>query len=346
MNADLLQTDAYDYDLPEELIAQNPADPRDSSRLLVLRRGFESFEHRRFRDLTDLLRPEDLLVLNDTRVLPARLHGRKDPGSATVEISLLRPEGPSFRQWQALVRPAKRLHSGMRVILGDGTALSVLDALDEGIRMLRFPEEIDVLRLLDEIGDVPLPPYITDSSAPREAYQTIFARETGSCAAPTASLHFSEALLESIRSKGIPISWVTLHVGLGTFRPVSVPDIRDHHMHSEFCLLPHETAAAVRECRRRGGRVIAAGTTVARTLESFAEDNSLLEGTRDTSLFIYPGFRFRVVDGLITNFHLPKSTLLMLVCAFGGYNRVMQAYREAVSMRYRFFSFGDAMVLL
>ncbi len=344
---DLLQTESYDYELPEKLIAQNPANPRDSSRLLVMRRNTGGVRHCFFRQLTEIIRPSDLLVLNDTRVLPARLHGTKSPGTASIEILLLRPQDPAFLQWEALVRPARRMHPGMHVILQDGTSLTVLDEMDEGIRILGFPERTDVLPLLDRIGDIPLPPYITRSSASRDAYQTVFAKNFGSCAAPTASLHFTESLLDSLRALGVRTAWITLHVGLGTFRPVSVTDIRHHHMHSEWCSLPDAAVAEVLACKKRGGRVIAAGTTVARTLESFArDDGSLAAGRRDTSLFIFPGYRFRVIDGLITNFHLPKSTLLMLVCAFGGYESVMHAYREAVSMRYRFFSFGDAMMLL
>ena len=346
---DLFDIESYNYMLPEELIAQNPATPRDSSRMLVLDRFSGKMMHRRFSDLRELLKPSDLLVLNDTRVIPARLRGSKLPGGGKAEVLLLKALNPEWSEWEALVKPGRRLRSGTVIILSDGTAITVGERFEgtEGVRRVSFPQDVKVLSLLTEIGETPLPPYITRSTAPRSAYQTVFAARDGSAAAPTASLHFTEELLEELRREiGLSVAWVTLHVGLGTFRPVQCSDIRKHVIHEEYCVLPLETKKLVEETKRRGGRVIAAGTTVARTLESMAaEDGEMRWGEMNTQLFIYPGFEYKVVDALVTNFHLPKSSLLMLVAAFAGYEPVMKAYETAVSMKYRFFSFGDAMFI-
>ncbi|HCL79878.1 MAG TPA: tRNA preQ1(34) S-adenosylmethionine ribosyltransferase-isomerase QueA [Synergistaceae bacterium] len=344
MTPNLFDLEAYDYDLPEERIAQNPADPRDSSRLMVLDRRSGAVQHAVFSDLGAFLAPGDLLVLNDTRVIPARLRGVKRSGGR-AEILLLKRTGGSWLEWEALLRPSGKIPPGTEVLLPDGTPLRAGERLGDGVRIVRFPAGTDVPTLLASVGETPLPPYITRSTAPSSSYQTVFARRDGSSAAPTASLHFTEELLGRLTEKGLRIGWVTLHVGLGTFRPVKTGDIRAHHMHEEHCVLPGETRDLVADTKGRGGRVIAAGTTVARTLESFAATGALEAGERDTGLFIYPGYRYRVVDGLITNFHLPKSSLLMLVAAFAGYENIMEAYREAVASQYRFFSFGDAMFI-
>lgn len=344
---DLFNIFSYDYELPGDLIAQNPADPRDSSRLMVLDRQDGRIGHSVFSRLGDFLVPGDLLVLNDTRVIPARLHGTKKNGGGRIEILLLKGLNPRWSEWEALVRPGKKVSPGTEILLSDGTEIRVGERLGEGLRTISFPEGTDVLPLLERIGETPLPPYITRSTAPRSSYQTVFARKDGSAAAPTASLHFTDALLESLRKeKGIRTAWLTLHVGLGTFRPVKCADIRDHIIHEEFCVLPAESKEIIRETKRGGGKVIAAGTTVARTLESLADEEGVLEsGSRNTRLFIYPGYRYKIIDGLITNFHLPKSSLLMLVAAFAGYDLTMKAYSEAVAWKYRFFSFGDAMFI-
>lgn len=348
-DVDLFDIESYNYDLPEELIAQNPVTPRDSSRMLVLDRRSGEMMHRRFSDLRELLTPSDLLVLNDTKVIPARLRGTKLPGGGNAELLLLKSLDPEWREWEALVKPGRRLRSGTGIRLSDGTVVTVGERLErgDGVRTVSFPERTAVLALLEEIGETPLPPYITRSTAPRSAYQTVFAARDGSAAAPTASLHFTEELLEELRNTlGISIAWVTLHVGLGTFRPVQCEDIRRHSIHEEFCVLPLETKLLVEETKRRGGRVVAAGTTVARTLESMAADDGELRcGEMNTRLFIFPGYEYKVIDALVTNFHLPKSSLLMLVSAFAGYEPVMRAYAAAVSMKYRFFSFGDAMFI-
>lgn len=345
---DLASVSAYQYDLPEELIAQDPVEPRDSSRLLVLERGRGVAAHRTFRDLEEYLREGDLLVLNDTRVRPARLRARKT-SSGRVEILVLRPLDPASNLWTALVRPGRRVPPGTPLLLEDGTEVRVEERLEDGLRALRLPQETDATRLFRRLGEVPLPPYITRSVAPAERYQTVYSRpdREGSAAAPTAGLHFTAPLLKRLEARGIGQAFVTLDVGLGTFRPVQTERAEDHVMHLERCSLGEETAEAIRQTRRRGGRVVAVGTTVVRTLETFAnEEGQVLPGERDTRLYIRPGYRFRVVDGLISNFHLPRSTLLMLVAAFGGYEPVLEAYREAVQLRYRFFSFGDAMILL
>ncbi len=346
---DLFDIDSYDYALPEELIAQNPANPRDSSRLMVLDRTSGILSHRRFFQLGEYLGANDLLVLNDTRVIPARLHGEKIGGGGRAEVLLLKPLNSEQTEWEALVKPGRRLRCETRIRLRDGTEIMVGERTDQGdgVRKVHFPEGTKIGALLAEIGETPMPPYITRSKAPASAYQTVFAAKDGSAAAPTASLHFTEALIEKLgRDTGISIAWITLHVGLGTFRPVKCSDIRDHAIHKERCFLPQETAALVMETKKRGGRVIAAGTTVARTLESMAtEEGTLRFGEMETGLFIYPGFDFKITDALLTNFHLPKSSLLMLVAAFAGYHPTIDAYKTAVSMGYRFFSFGDAMFI-
>ena len=357
VHEDLFDLNAYDYPLPEDRIAQMPAEPRDSSRLLDWRVGDGRVEHRRFRDILEFLRPNDLLVLNDTRVLPARLLGRRLPGRGGVELLLLSPCSQDFQTWKALVRPGRKLHPGAEVLVGD-RKIGIEALAEGGTRIVRVGSgREDVLSFLDAFGRMPLPPYIHGDGDWKEAYQTVFALREGSVAAPTASLHFTRKLLEDIDALGVRRVWVTLHVGLGTFRPVRSADIRDHDIHDEYCEIPRATALAIRECRSAGGRVVAAGTTVARTLESMSDGNGVRSGRMDTRLFIYPGFEFRVVDALITNFHLPKSSLLMLVAAFaaglGGWRgeeeRALSALHEvyalAVAEGYRFFSFGDAMLL-
>lgn len=356
---DIHNLDAWDYELPKSRIAQVPADPRDSSRLLVWNVRENRTEHRIFRNITAYLKPDDLLVLNDTRVLPARLMGNRPGSGGRVEILLLEPIEADFCRWKALVRSGRRLSTGSEVQVGE-RVLTIEDVLDDGIRVVHVGTgREDVLSFLNRHGQMPLPPYIRPTENARESYQTVFARNDGSAAAPTASLHFTKDLLEKIANGGTKIAWVTLHVGLGTFRPVKAQDIREHHIHSEYCEVPKATEDAVRACRARGGRVVAAGTTVVRTLESMASGNGQIDsGIKNTALFIRPGFRCSVVDALITNFHLPKSSLLMLVAAFaaglrGGENRDIQAledlkkvYALAIAEGYRFFSFGDAMFIM
>ncbi|MCF4113648.1 MULTISPECIES: tRNA preQ1(34) S-adenosylmethionine ribosyltransferase-isomerase QueA [Dethiosulfovibrio] len=343
MEENIFKVSSYDYRLPEELIAQNPADPRDSSRLMVLSREDGSLDHRVFSDLVEYLRPDDVLVRNDTKVMAARLKGKKVEGEAEVEILVL--SRLSGQTWEAMVRPGRRLKPGISVQLSDGTIVKVDGIRPEGLRSVTFPDDVDVPSLLDKVGTVPLPPYITDSNASPEAYQTVFANKVGSAAAPTAGLHFTPELIERIEKKGVEILDVTLQVGLGTFRPVKEEDLRHHPMHRERCQISSYTADRINEAKAQGRRIVAVGTTSVRTLESMGDSGVLLSGERDTSLFIYPGFEFKIVDAMITNFHLPQSTLLMLVSAFAGRERTLNAYKEAVSMAYRFFSFGDAMFI-
>jgi S-adenosylmethionine:tRNA ribosyltransferase-isomerase len=354
---DLYSLDAYDYELPPDRIAQTPAAPRDSSRLLVWDALKNRMEHRVFRDIPEYLEPGDLLILNDTRVLPARLTGSRH-GGGRAEILLLEPVAADFCRWKALVRPGRRLPVMSNVSVGD-RVLEIEQILDDGIRVVRVgSDREDVLAFLDRYGQVPLPPYIRGTETPRESYQTVFAVKDGSVAAPTASLHFTKDLLRQVETRGTEIAWVTLHVGLGTFRPVRTPDIREHRIHGERCEVPEATEEAVRACRTRGRRVVAGGTTVARTLESMAAGDGLVSsGVKNTELFIRPGFRYGVVDALLTNFHLPKSSLLMLVAAFvanlkEGTGREEAALKDlrgvyalAVAEGYRFFSFGDAMFI-
>lgn len=343
---DLYKTQSYDYLLPEELIAQSPIEPRDASRLMVLRRNEGTVEHRRFRDIVEYLDPGDLLVANDTRVIPARLRGKKESGGE-VEIFLLAPLDEESKKWKALVRPGRRARAGQLIFLNCGIRIAIDSDLPEGIRVVSFPDEVDVRALLKEFGEVPLPPYIRKKDLPFERYQTVFAKNDGSVAAPTAGLHFTEALMASLRQKGVMLVWITLHVGLGTFRPVKVTDIKEHTMHAERYVISPEVAEQIAKTKDKGRRVVAVGTTVVRCLESAALKNgSVMSGPGIASLFIYPGFQFHIVDALITNFHLPKSTLLMLVTAFAGYENIMKAYQIAVNERYRFFSFGDAMLIL
>ena len=349
MERDLTKTAAYDYNLPKELIAQDPAEPRDSSRLMVVHKKDGATEDRIFRDITEYLNPGDLLVLNDTRVLPARVEGVKKSGEhgAHVEIFFLNPGGAP-NEWTALVRPGRKLPEGTKVALDADTEVTVGARLEDGLRTLIFAKDADPLAIIHKFGKTPLPHYITDTHAEPERYQTVYAKaeKENSVAAPTAGLHFTPELLQKLEDKGVPHVFVTLRVGLGTFRPVKAENIADHIMHEEFCEIPHETAEAINAAKKRSGRVVAVGTTVVRTLESFAQRyGKIVPGALDTRLFISPGFEFRVIDALITNFHLPMSTLLMLVSAFGGYDTMMSAYNEAVRKRYRFFSFGDSMFI-
>ena len=350
MKRDLTKTAAYDYNLPKELIAQDPAEPRDSSRLMVVHKKDGATEDRIFRDITEYLNPGDLLVLNDTRVLPARVEGVKKSSvehGAHVEIFFLNPGGAQ-NEWTALVRPGRKLPEGTKVALGADTDVTVGARLEDGLRTLIFAKDADPLAIIHKFGKTPLPHYITDTHAEPERYQTVYAKaeKENSVAAPTAGLHFTPELLQKLEDNGVPHVFVTLRVGLGTFRPVKAENIADHIMHEEFCEIPPETAEAINAAKERGGRVVAVGTTVVRTLESFAQRyGKIVPGALDTRLFISPGFEFRVIDALITNFHLPMSTLLMLVSAFGGYDTMMSAYNEAVRKRYRFFSFGDSMFI-
>lgn len=336
----------FDFELPKELIAQTPLERRDASRLLVLERDSGAMQHRHFYELPEFLRPGDCLVLNDSRVLPARLIGRREPGGGVCELLLLTDRGGDI--WECLVRPGKKLRPGARVTFGDGALRTEIEAeVAGGNRLVHFFYEGIFLEVLEQLGEMPLPPYIREKLSDRERYQTVYCRDPGSAAAPTAGLHFTQELLGRIQDMGVQLCYVTLHVGLGTFRPVKEDDILDHKMHSEFCIVPEETARCVTETRRAGGRIIAVGTTSCRTLESFAaEDGTLRPGSGWTNIFIYPGYRFKCIDALITNFHLPESTLIMLVSALAGRENILSAYRTAVAERYRFFSFGDAMMIV
>lgn len=341
-----MKTSDFYYDLPQELIAQTPLERRDASRLMTLDKATGAVSHRHFYELPQLLRPGDCLVMNDSRVLPARLIGRRLPGGGACEVLLLTDRGAG--RWECLVRPGRKLKPGARVSFGDGSRLTaeVEAELSDGKRLVRFDYEGIFLEVLEALGKMPLPPYIKEELRDPERYQTVYSRVNGSAAAPTAGLHFTPELLEQIREMGVKECWVTLHVGLGTFRPVKEEEIADHEMHSEFCMIPKETARIVNETKRAGGRVICVGTTSCRTLESFArEDGTLEERSGWTNIFIYPGYRFKAMDALITNFHLPESTLIMLVSALAGREHVLAAYEEAVRQRYRFFSFGDAMFI-
>jgi S-adenosylmethionine:tRNA ribosyltransferase-isomerase len=340
-----LKTHDFWYDLPEELIAQTPLQQRDSSRLLSLDRNSGEIRHRHFYDIIEDLRPGDCLVMNDSRVLPARLLGHRPTGGA-VEILLLRDLGA--KQWECLCKPGRKMQVGSRVIFGNGElAAEVIEVKEDGNRIVRFEYDGIFLEVLERLGKMPLPPYIKEELSDQERYQTVYSRAVGSAAAPTAGLHFTQELLEKIRQKGVHTAFVTLHVGLGTFRPVKADEISDHHMHSELCMINQETADILNATRRSGGRIICVGTTSCRTLESLVqEDGSFEASSKWTEIFIYPGYHFKAMDGLITNFHLPESTLVMLVSAFAGREHVLHAYEEAVKQRYRFFSFGDAMSIL
>lgn len=340
-----LQTKDFFYDLPKELIAQTPLEPRDSSRLLTLNKETGEISHKHFFNILDCLNPGDCLVLNDSRVLPARLYGIKEGTGAKVEFLLLNHREGDV--WEVLCGPGKRARPGTRFVFGDGLLQAeVLEIIDEGNRLARFTYEGNFYEILDKIGEMPLPHYITEHLNDNERYQTVYSKEVGSAAAPTAGLHFTPELLEKVKAKGVKVVFVTLHVGLGTFRPVTAEKILDHKMHSEHYYLPKETADAINETKRSGGRVIAVGTTSCRTLESVGTaEGCIKESAGWTDIFIYPGYRFKVLDGLITNFHLPESTLIMLVSALAGYEHIMNAYRVAVQEKYRFFSFGDAMFI-
>lgn len=337
------KSDFY-FELPEELIAQTPLEKRDSSRLLHLNKVTGEMEHRHFYDLLDYLREGDCMVFNDSRVLPARLIGAR-PSGGSVELVLLRDLGEG--RWECLSRPGRKTKPGTDILFGDGELKATVEAVAEGgNRIVRFDYEGIFLEVLERLGKMPLPPYIKEELQDGERYQTVYSREVGSAAAPTAGLHFTKELMEKIAAKGVKLCFVTLHVGLGTFRPVKAEEIEDHEMHSEFCMVPEETAKIVTETKRNGGRVIAVGTTSCRTLESFAlEDGSLPVTSGWTNIFIYPGYKFKCIDALVTNFHLPESTLIMLVSALAGRENILNAYNEAVKQRYRFFSFGDAMFI-
>ncbi len=340
-----MKTSDFYYDLPEELIAQDPLEERSSSKLMVLDRLSGQIEHKIFKDILDELHPEDCLVINDTKVIPARLHGAKEDTGAHVEVLLLKRKSDSV--WETLVRPGKKARPGARISFGDGLLVGeVLDVVEEGNRLIRFEYEGIFEEVLDQLGEMPLPPYITHKLQDKNRYQTVYAKHEGSAAAPTAGLHFTEELLQKIQEKGIRIARVTLHVGLGTFRPVKVEDVNDHHMHSEFYMVSQEAADIINETKRNGGRVISVGTTSTRTLESVADENGWIKETSGwTEIFIYPGYKFKCIDALITNFHLPESTLLMLVSALADKEKILNAYETAVSECYRFFSFGDAMFI-
>lgn len=338
------KSDFY-FDLPAELIAQTPIERRDASRLLVLDKDSGAWEHRHFFDLPEYLRPGDCLILNNSRVLPARLLGQRLPGGGTCEVLLLIDRGD--KTWECLVRPGKHLREGARLSFGGGELLAeVTSVLDGGNRLVRFNYDGVFLEVLDRLGKMPLPPYIREELQDRERYQTVYSKVVGSAAAPTAGLHFTEDLLQKVQNMGVKVGYVTLHVGLGTFRPVKEDNITDHMMHSEYCVIPQETADLINETKRNGGRIICVGTTSCRTLETWAaEDGTMMAKAGWTNIFIYPGYKFKVIDALITNFHLPESTLIMLVSALAGRRNVLNAYKEAVRERYRFFSFGDAMFI-
>lgn len=341
-----MKVDLFDYELSQELIAQEPLAERSASRMMVLYRGEARWEHRRFCDLSSYLCPGDCLVLNDTRVLPARLYGYRSTGGR-VEVLLLRPV--SELCWQVLARPARRMKLGERVDFGEGLAATVLAEGDKGLRELQFEYEGCFEDVLERLGQPPLPPYIHREVRPedRERYQTVYARRAGAVAAPTAGLHFTREALSSLEKAGVQTVFLTLHVGLGTFRPVSVSDVEVHKMHAEPYDISAEAAEAINKARRSGGRVVAVGTTVVRALETVADEHGFVEAGRgETDLFIYPGYRFRTVDALLTNFHLPRSTLLMMVAAFAGRKFILAAYREALEQRYRFYSYGDCMLIL
>ena len=339
-----MKTSDFDFQLPEELIAQTPLERRDASRLLTLDKYTGAVGHHHFYDLMRFLRPGDCLVLNDSRVLPARLVGHRPTGGA-CEVLLLVDRGGDL--WECLVRPGRKLKPGAQVIFGDGQlTATVEEELNDGKRAVRFHYQGIFLEILEQLGRMPLPPYIKAELQDQERYQTVYSKVVGSAAAPTAGLHFTPELLEQVRECGVKVCYVTLHVGLGTFRPVKAEDIQDHEMHSEFCMVSQETADAINQTKRNGGRVICVGTTSCRTVESFAaEDGTMSERSGWTNIFIYPGYQFKVLDALITNFHLPQSTLIMLVSALAGREHVLAAYETAVRERYRFFSFGDAMMI-
>ena len=341
----MLKTSDFYYDLPPELIAQTPIEKRDASRLMTLNRATGAVGHHHFYELPDFLKPGDCLILNDSRVLPARLLGQRLPGGGACEVLLLIDRGD--KTWECLVRPGRKMRTGAKLSFGDGQLTAeVTEELPGGNRLVRFDYEGIFLEVLERLGKMPLPPYIKEELQDRERYQTVYSKVVGSAAAPTAGLHFTPELLATIAAKGVGIGYVTLHVGLGTFRPVKEENITDHEMHSEYCIIPQETADLINRTKAAGGRCICVGTTSCRTLESWAGEDGRMEAKAGwTDIYIYPGYRFKVMDALVTNFHLPESTLIMLVSAFAGREQVLAAYEEAVRERYRFFSFGDAMFL-
>ncbi|MEK4668554.1 tRNA preQ1(34) S-adenosylmethionine ribosyltransferase-isomerase QueA [Paenibacillus alvei] len=341
-----MKVDLFDFHLPEELIAQVPLKDRTSSRLMVVDKETGSLEHRTFKDIIEYINPGDCLVLNDTRVLPARLHGEKEDTGAHIEVLLLKQQ--EGEQWETLVKPAKRVKKGTVISFGDGKLRAVCkEELEHGGRILEFVYDGIFYEILDELGEMPLPPYIKETLDDQDRYQTVYAKERGSAAAPTAGLHFTEELLEELKQKGVHIAFITLHVGLGTFRPVNVEDIDKHEMHAEFYQITAGTAKLLNKVRESGGRILSVGTTSTRTLETIAtaNDGQFVESSGWTSIFIYPGYEFKGIDGMITNFHLPKSTLIMLVSALAGREHILHAYETAVKEQYRFFSFGDAMFI-
>ena len=333
------------YDLPQELIAQDPLKDRSSSRLLVMQKDSGQLQHRHFCDILEYLKPQDCLVINNTKVIPARLFGEREGTQAKIEILLLKRKEKDL--WETLVKPGKKAKPGVSLTFGDGLLTGeVLSIVEEGNRLVRFSYEGIFEQVLDRLGEMPLPPYITHKLQDQNRYQTVYARYDGSAAAPTAGLHFTEELLHSLERKGVKLAYVTLHVGLGTFRPVKTKNILEHHMHSEYYQITAQAAEAINQAKKNGNRVICVGPTSCRTLESAADENGLLQAcSGNTEIFIYPGYRFKVLDCLITNFHLPESTLVMLVSALAGREHVLEAYREAVEERYRFFSFGDVMLV-
>lgn len=344
MEQQLLKSDFY-FDLPEELIAQDPLEDRTSSRLLVLDKSTGGVEHHIFRDIVGYLKEGDCLVLNNTKVIPARLMGEREGTGAGIEVLLLKRKENDV--WETLVKPGKKAKPGTKIIFGDGLLTGeVIEVVEEGNRLIKFSYEGIFEEILDKLGQMPLPPYITHQLKDKNRYQTVYAKHEGSAAAPTAGLHFTTALLEKIKAKGVEVAYVTLHVGLGTFRPVKVDNVLEHHMHSEFYMIEKEEADKINRAKAAGHRVISVGTTSCRTLESATGEDGILKATSGwTDIFIYPGYKFKMIDALITNFHLPESTLLMLVSALAGKDKVMKAYEEAIAERYRFFSFGDAMFI-
>ena len=340
-----MKTSDFYYDLPPELIAQTPLEKRDESRLLCLDKATGEWSHHHFYELPDFLRPGDCLILNNSRVLPARLLGHRLPSGGACEVLLLQDKGDKV--WECLVRPGKHLREGARVSFGDGELTAeIAEVLPDGNRLVRFDYEGIFLEVLERLGKMPLPPYIKEELQDQERYQTVYSKVNGSAAAPTAGLHFTPELLERIAAKGVGVGYVTLHVGLGTFRPVKEDEIEQHDMHSEYCTIPQETADLINRTKANGGRVICVGTTSCRTIESWAGEDGTMTATGGwTNIYIYPGYRFKVMDALVTNFHLPESTLIMLVSALAGREHILAAYEEAVRERYRFFSFGDAMFI-
>ena len=341
----IMKTSDFYYDLPQELIAQDPLEDRSASRLMTLDKVTGKTEHHIFKEIINYLTPDDCLVLNNTKVIPARLYGSRVGTDAKIEVLLLKRKEDNV--WETLVKPGKKCRPGTQISFGDGLLMGeVTDVVEDGNRLIRFTYEGIFEEILDQLGQMPLPPYITHQLKDKNRYQTVYAKYDGSAAAPTAGLHFTPQLLEQIREKGVKIAEVTLHVGLGTFRPVKVDDVTQHHMHSEFYMIQEEAARLINDTRKNGGRIISVGTTSCRTLESAADENGMLRpGSGWTDIFIYPGYQFKVVDALITNFHLPESTLVMLVSALAGKEHILAAYEEAVKEKYRFFSFGDAMFI-